>query len=42
VEETFNQNKFHRGLAIVECLTNNDPVNCHLVARNAKNLPVKA
>ena len=41
VEETFALNKYHRSLAIVECLSMNDVANCHLVQRNAKHLKVK-
>ena len=41
VEETFQQNKYHRSLAIVECLNTNDPLNCRQVQRSAKVLPVK-
>jgi len=31
LEEVFNSNKYHRSLAIVECLSLNDVHNCHLV-----------
>jgi hypothetical protein len=31
LEEIFNTNKYHRSLAIVECLSLNDLNNCHLV-----------
>ncbi len=41
VEETFNQNKYHRSLCIVECLNTNDPINCRQVQRSAKMLTVK-
>jgi len=35
-------NKYHRSLAIVECLAMNDVSNCHLVDRSAMHLDVKA
>jgi len=35
-------NKYHRSLAIVECLAMNDVSNCHLVDRSAMHLEVKA
>jgi hypothetical protein len=41
LEEVFNSNKYHRSLAIVECLALNDVNNCHLVQRNAKHLQIK-
>jgi len=41
LEEVFSVNKYHRSLAIVECLSLNDVNNCHLVQRNAKHLGVK-
>ena len=41
LEETFAQNKYHRSLALVESLTNNDPLCTRLVQRSAKNLAVK-
>lgn len=41
IEETFNQNKNHRSLAIVECLSNNDPLNCRQIQRSAKIMQVK-
>ena len=31
IEETFAQNKYHRSLAVVECLSFNDPLNCRLI-----------
>ncbi len=31
VEETYNQNKYHRSLCIVECLNTNDPLNCRQI-----------
>ena len=34
-------NKFHRSLAIVECLSMNDVNNCHLVDRNALSYDLK-
>jgi hypothetical protein len=41
LEEVFNSNKYHRSLAIVECLSLNDVHNCHLVQRNARHLQIK-
>ena len=41
LEETFSLNKYHRSLAIVECLSLNDVSNCNLVQRNALHLDVK-
>ena len=34
-------NKYHRSLAIVECLSMNDLANCRLVQRNATHLAAK-
>ena len=42
LEETFAHNKYHRSLALVESLTNNDPLCTRLVQRSAKNLAIKA
>ena len=41
LEEVFSVNKYHRSLAIVECLSLNDVNNCNLVQRNAIHLEVK-
>lgn len=41
LEEVFSSNKYHRSLAIVECLSLNDVSNCHIVQRNAKHLQIK-
>jgi hypothetical protein len=41
VEETFNQNKYHRTLCVIECLTTNDPMNCRVIQRSAKMMTVK-
>jgi hypothetical protein len=40
IDETF-AGKYHRSLAIVECLVLNDVSNCHLIQRNAKHLKMK-
>lgn len=35
-------NKYHRSLAIVECLSMNDVSNCHLVDRTAIHMELKS
>lgn len=42
IEETFQTNKYHRSLAIAECLSNNDPFSNRLVQRSSKNIAIKA
>ena len=34
-------NKYHRSLAIVECLSMNDVSNCHLIDRTALHMELK-
>ena len=41
LEETFSTNKYHRSLAIVECLTINEPFNSGLSAETSKMLGIK-
>jgi len=39
--EIFSMNKYHRSLAIVECLSLNDVYNCHLIDRKATHYDLK-
>ena len=39
--EVFSMNKYHRSLALVECLSMNDVNNCHIVDRTALHYEVK-
>ena len=41
LEETFSTNKYHRSLAIVECLTINEPFNSGIKDDNSKMLSIK-
>jgi len=39
--EIFAMNKYHRALAVVECLAMNDVNNCRLVDRSAMHFDLK-
>lgn len=41
IQEVFSQNKYHRALAIVECLSMNDVNNCRIIDRSAIHLDLK-
>ena len=41
IEETFDSNKYHRSLALMESLSCNEPKNCRVIGNSGIELPWK-